>query len=323
MPTSVNAETTDFEDNVVTVEVDLGSEGPNPDLCEGFASMTVPGNTLPATLNRRVDGNSSPTMADLLAYFWGDYDWETNSAELYTDEDFQGQLNYLNNVVESPYYFDWNAVTVPENAAIADLVSIDYQPIEEEGMQTQYLQEDRNKDGSIDIADAPEFITETRRSYSTEWFTVSYDANDCMDSEDMAIVVVGRAPILRAADENDVFVEAELMWDENNWYNADIDNKAEAYLKVRTNLIGGLVSLPNSVAWGTISDFSDYAPWDVDAVAFGDEGSAQMRSMMNIYGASPTGIYQANYYYQLEVNDEEYFFDEFGFFGCYFFGGCL
>jgi hypothetical protein len=47
-----------------------------------------------------------------------------------------------------------------------------------------------------------------------------------------------------------------------------------------------------------------------------------MRSMMNIYGASPTGIYQANYYYQLEVNDEEYFFDEFGYFGDCFPFGC-
>jgi hypothetical protein len=81
------------------------------------------------------------------------------------------------------------------------------------------------------------------------------------------------------------------------------------------------VSLPYEAAWNPITDFADYAPWDVDAVAFGDEGSAEMRSMMNIYGASPTGIYQANYYYQLEVNDEEYFFDEFGVFEC-FLGGC-
>jgi hypothetical protein len=46
-----------------------------------------------------------------------------------------------------------------------------------------------------------------------------------------------------------------------------------------------------------------------------------MKSVMSIYGADPSGIYQTNYYYQLEVNDEEYF-DEFGWFGC-FLGGCL
>jgi hypothetical protein len=44
--------------------------------------------------------------------------------------------------------------------------------------------------------------------------------------------------------------------------------------------------------------------------------------MMNIYGASPTGIYQANYLYQLEVNNEDYFYDEFGFLGCFIGGWC-
>jgi hypothetical protein len=111
-----------------------------------------------------------------------------------------------------------------------------------------------------------------------------------------------------------------LIWDDGP-YEENIEGGAEAYLKIRTNLIGGLVSLPYEAAWDTITDFADYDSWDVDPVAFGQEGSAEMRAMMNIYGASPTGIYRANYYYQLEVNDEEYFFDEFGYFGC-FFGGC-
>jgi hypothetical protein len=142
-----------------------------------------------------------------------------------------------------------------------------------------------------------------------------------MDSEDMAVVIVGRAPVLRAENDSSSFVDAEIFWEEGS-NEVNLQNRAEAYLKVRTNLIGGLVSLPNTVAWDSITDFSDYSQYDVDPVAFGDEGSAQMRALMNIYGSSPTGIYQANYYYQLEVNDEEYFFDEFGFFGCYFFGPC-
>ena len=321
MPTSVNAETIDFEDNVVTVEVDLGSEGPDPELCEGFASMTIPGDTLPATLNRRVDGNSSPTMADLLAYFWGDYSAYDQTAELYDNEDLQNSLNILNNVGGPDYYVNWNAVKDPEDATIDTLVSIDYQPIISDGIPTQYRSEDLDKDGDIDISDAPDFITETRRSYSTDWFTISYDANDCVESEDMAMVLVTRAPVLRAANDGAEFIDAEVPW-ADNFYETNVDSKAEAYLKVRTDLIGGLISVPNTVAWDTVTNFSEYDPWDVDPVAFGDEGSAQMRAMMNIYGSSPTGIYQANYYYQLEVNDEEYFFDEFGFFGCYFFGPC-
>jgi hypothetical protein len=318
MPTSVNAETTDFGDNEVTVEVDLGS-GPDPELCEGFASLTVPGATLPATLNRRVNGNSDPSMADLLSYYWGEYSaYDQIAEELYDDEDLQSTLNSLNNVGGPDY--NWNAVKNPVDATLDTLVSISYQPIISNGNPTEYRSEDIDQDGDIDINDAPEWITETRRSYSTDWFTVSYDANDCLDSDDMALVVVTRTPTLRAANDGAEFVESELTW-EDNPYDASVEGKSEAYLKIRTNLIGGLVSLPYEAAWDPITDFADYAPWDVDPVAFGDEGSAEMRSMMNIYGASPTGIYQANYYYQLEVNDEEYFFDEFGYFGCLL-GGC-
>jgi hypothetical protein len=319
MPTSVNAETTDFEDNEVTVEVDLGS-GTDPELCEGFASLTVPGATLPATLNRRVDGNSEPSMADLLGYYWGEYSsYDQIAEEIYNDEDLQNSMNILNNVGDLDYQ-NWNAVKNPEDATIGTLLSISYQPIISDGNPTQYRSEDTDQDGDIDINDAPEWITETRRSYSTDWFTISYDANDCLESDDMAVVMVTRTPILRAANVGAEFVESELTFGDN-FYDASVEGGAEAYLKIRTNLIGGLVSLPYEAAWNPITDFADYAPWDVDPVAFGDEGSAEMRSMMNIYGASPTGIYQANYYYQLEVNDEEYFFDEFGYFGCLL-GGC-
>jgi hypothetical protein len=321
MPTSVNAETTDFEDNEVTVEVDLGS-GPDPDLCEGFASLTVPGATLPATLNRRVDGNSDPSIADLLGYYWGQYDsYDQTADELYDDEDLQSTLNSINNVGGPDYFVNWNAVKFPEDATISTLVSIRYQPIISDGNPTEYRSEDIDQDGDIDINDAPEWITETRRSYSTDWFTVSYDANDCLESDDMAMVMVTRTPTLRAANDGAEFVESELTFGDN-FYDTSVEGKSEAYLKIRTNLIGGLVSLPYEAAWNPITDFADYAPWDVDPVAFGDEGSAEMRSMMNIYGASPTGIYQANYYYQLEVNDEEYFFDEFDFFGDCFPFGC-
>ena len=323
MPTSVNAETTDFGDNEVTVEVDLGS-GPDPDLCEGFASLTVPGATLPATLNRRVDGNSDPSMADLLGYYFGEYSsYDQTADELYDDEDLQSTLNSLNNVGGPEYLVDWNAVTDPVGATIDTLVSIVYQPIVSDGDgdgSTTYLSEDIDQDGDIDINDAPEWITETRRSYSTDWFTISYDANDCLESDDMAMVMVTRTPTLRSTNDGAEFsfFESELSWD---GYLTSVEGKSEAYLKIRTNLIGGLVSLPYEAAWNPITDFADYDSWDVDPVAFGDEGSAEMRSMMNIYGASPTGIYQANYYYQLEVNDEEYFFDEFGYFGCLL-GGC-
>jgi hypothetical protein len=252
-------------------------------------------------------------MADLLGYYWGEYNsYDQIAEELYDNVDLQNSLDILNSD-------NWNAVKNPADATIDTLESIDYEPIVGDGIPTLYRQEDLDEDGDIDLADAPEFLTETRRSYSTDWFTVSYDASDCMESDDMALVMVTRTPTLRAANDGAEFVEAEI---ENYGWDSIVENKSEAYLKIRTNLIGGLVSLPYEAAWNPITDFADYDSWDVDPVAFGDEGSAEMRSMMNIYGASPTGIYQANYYYQLEVNDEEYFFDEFDFFGDCFPFGC-
>jgi hypothetical protein len=322
MPTSVNAETTEFEDNVVTVEVDLG-DGSDPELCEGFATLTVPGDTMTATLNRRVDGIVSPTMADVLGYYWGEYDNETNSVDVYDDVDLENTLNELNNTNNTFGWINFNAVTYPESATVSTLERIDYVAYDSDADEVGdiFRNEDLDEDGDIDVNDAPAWITETRRSYSTNWFTVSYDANDCVDSEDMGVVLVGRAPVGRAVDSESIFEDSELEIGEND-YLPTLENRAEAYLKVKTNLIGGLISLPYSVAWDPTEDFSEYAPWEVAPVAFGDEGSSQMRSMMNIYGASPTGIYQANYFYQLEVNDEEYFYDEFGFFGCGFGGWC-
>jgi hypothetical protein len=274
-----------------------------------------------ATLNRRVNGNASPTVVDVLAYWWGEYDDETGSSASYDDTDLQNTINMLNNAEGSEWGTDWDAVANPADATIGNLVSIDYVPIVSEGSATRYLSEDIDQDGSIDAADAPEWLTETRRSYSTDWFEVSYDANDCADSYDMAMVLVGRAPVSRAADNSSQFENAEI--DFQSWASPSLENRAEAYLRVRTHLIGGLISLPNTIAWDWTEDFSQWSEYNVDPVAFGDEGSAQMRSMMNIYGASPSGIYRANYYYQLEVNEEDYFLDEFAFFGCYFFGGCF
>jgi hypothetical protein len=125
---------------------------------------------------------------------------------------------------------------------------------------------------------------------------------------------------MRAPTEGAAWNNAEIVLDD--WYAPTLENRAEAYLKIKTNLIGGLISLPYSVAWETTEDFSDIeGAWYVEPISFGDEGSAQMKSVMSIYGADPSGIYQTNYYYQLEVNDEEYF-DEFEWFGC-FLGGCL
>jgi hypothetical protein len=401
MPTSVNAETTDFGDNVVTVEVDLGSEGPDPDLCEGFTSLEVPSETMSATFNRRVSGIDDPTVVDVLAYWFEGYDYETSTPAYYGAEELENTLLYLNN-------YGWTAVTSPEALAaepfslvltfnpeggglptgpgsnsiqgietsileaemdwltgatvtfadgttkivtglntdiygssgfisldspiesqpfdiwpititksgdlLSELVSIDYERYAEDGGRI-YLQEDLNEDGQIDAEDAPEWLTQTRRSYKVDWFDVNYDANECVDSDDMAMVFVGREPVLRAEDISSMFVPAEIGYGDNvNWNNPNLENLAEAYLKVRAELFGGLISYPNRVAWDWSTDSNDMNLYGEEPVAFGDEGSVQMLPIINIYGSSPTGIYRANFYYQLEVNDEDYFLDNFEFF---------
>jgi hypothetical protein len=400
MPTSVNAETTDFGDNVVTVEVDLGSEGPDPDLCEGFTSLEVPSETMSATFNRRVSGIDDPTVVDVLAYWFEGYDYETSTPAYYGAEELENTLLYLNN-------YGWTAVTSPEALAaepfslvltsnsgggtpplsfnsiddietsileaemlwltgatvtfadgttkivtglnadiygssgfisldspiekqgvdiwpititksgdlLSELVSIDYERYAEGGGRI-YLQEDLNEDGKIDAEDAPEWLTQTRRSYSVGWFDVNYDANECVDSDDMAMVFVGREPVLRAEDISSQFGPAEIGYEDNvsSNYNPNLENLAEAYLKVRTESFGGLISFPNRVAGESSNDLNDMNLYGGEPVAFGDEGSVQMLPIINIYGSSPTGIYRANFYYQLEVNDEDYFLDNFEFF---------
>jgi hypothetical protein len=313
MPTSVNAETTEFEDNVVTVEVDLGSDGPEPELCTGLATLNVPDeDVLTAELNRRVTRVESPDLYDVLQYRWGDYDEDANWSDDYTLE-VQAILDTYNGLGFNAALYRSENSTLPEG----QFEAIRYTPIVIDEV-TYHVDEDLDTDGDIDANDAPDGLTQTRRNYSTNWFTVEYDASDCLDSYDMGLVLVARGPVSRFDDEQDETPSnAEIDWEMNL---TDLQGNGEAWLRVKTDLLGGLISLPYTVAWSATTDslFGE----DAEPVAFGDEGAAEMRSMLDIYGSSPTGIYMVQYHYQLEVNEEDYFEGLYGL-GCVLLGPCL
>lgn len=323
MPTLASATADDYEQNVVTVEVDLG-EGPGPgdELgCQGFASLDLPGETLQAEFNGRVLGVENPTLVQYLEWSRG-YDNET-----FDDQDLADYLDTARSGFGVLEGWDITFETYPENATVENLEYISYTVSrnvvdgngEVTGVENFFVGDDTDQNGLLNGADAPEWLTATRRTYATEWFQLNYDADDCQDSENLAVVLVGRGPVEREEGEG-------------NWVNADMERvqegdsiieKAEANLMVRTKLIGGLISLPYGVAyWPFIPDDGfTFGPGpggnDISPISFGDEGTAEMKAVMRIYGPSPSGVYRTNYYYQLEVID----FD--GFQGISFYCGIL
>lgn len=296
MPSAVSAEPQFGEDNVVTVEVDLG-EGPGDEIgCEGFATLNVPDETLSASFNGRVLGKENPTTYDLLVYYWPDI--ETNFMETLTS-------NFTNPVI------------FPENATGQDIdyISYDVNRIDETTVYYNYL--DSNEDGIIDEGDAPESLKVTRRTYATNWFNVTYDADDCVDSQEIGLVLAGRIPVMRQALADSEWTVAELDWIDST----SMVNRAESRLKLRTELIGGLISLPYTLAYSPIDDLQFGLGDGLWPVALGDEGSAQLRAVMDIFGSNPSGTYRSQFFFQLEVEESEYW-DNLNYLGCYL-GPCL
>jgi hypothetical protein len=327
MPTLASATAEDYEQNVVTVQVNLG-EGPGPgdELgCQGFASLGLPLETLEATFNGRTDGLDNPTLVQYLEWNGG---YESGG---FTNDDL---ANYLASAREGYGYLGfqgWETFsfeTYPENATVENLEYISYTVSRNvvdgdgvvTGVENYFVNEDRNQDGRLDGSDAPEWLTATRRTYSTDWFELAYDADDCDDSDNLAFVSVGRGPAQRFDELANDWVLADVtILDEND----SILEMAEANLMVRTKLLGGLISLPYAVAEWPFDPQEGYnfnlgiGPSEISPISFGDEGTAEMKAIMRIYGASPSGFYKTSYYYQLEVNDVDYFANTLfcGFFG--------
>lgn len=330
MPTSASAVPED--DGSVVVQVDLGA-GPGDDGgtgCTGFASLDLPEGIITAAFNGRVPRASDPKVSDYLA-------WLTEEDENFTDEELALFLSNLESANTYSNEFESSTITITKNPSDADvetLTSIAYSITRTNLSTTEstsaYVSADSNNDGVIDLSDAPVDLTVTRRIYATSWFVVRYDANDCEDSTDLGLVLAGRGPVQKAESSLGPWSSAETPWGD---VSSTIDRTATAALRLNTDILGGLISLPYFLANEPFDEMYldgetyDYVGDDLleyysywSPISFGDEGSPELRAVMNIYGSSPTGSYRTRYYYQLQVDDQQYF-EGIPFFGCYF-GGC-
>jgi len=276
-----------YDDSVVTVEVDLGDGGGGPG-CVGLSSLELPDNTLRARFDGLELGISDPTVIDYLTWWYG-----TDNEE-FSQGDLDGYLTMLQNQLGSGSY-----TLSPEGATVDNLTSISY-------AYEGYVYSDRNQDQVIDGSDSPDYITENRRSYVSDSFVVGFDANDCMASEDIGLLLAARGYVKH--------------WDEEDesWAIADLDtegttsavNRGEAHLISPVSLFGNSLprksaSYPEVLGDGEVGGGYDLEDWS--PIAFGDAGQPEMRAALKIFGSNPTGRYQTKFYYLLEVGEEEYF----------------
>jgi hypothetical protein len=308
---SANGEYYDYED-VVTVEVDLGG-GPGEEVgCEGVATLELPDNTLRARLDSRQPGITDPDIIDYLLWWWGSGEGNPLLDSLniepteFTNDDLDDYVDYLVSRGISPVLYV--GAVVNENATVDNLTSIAY---DYEVAGIGYLLEDTNQNGVIEETDAPDFLTETRRVYSSDLFEVSYEATDCVDSSEIGVLYATRGYVERLlVDESDPNVsswaDAEADWDE---YTSSV-NRGQAYLRGNLSALGGFISIPAKIAMEPyVTDEpvgSLYDIYDWDPIALGDAGSVEMRAVMKIFGASPTGKYRTQFYYQLLTGEENY-----------------
>jgi hypothetical protein len=311
MPSTASAydEEIPYED-VVTVEVDLGG-GPGEEVgCDGVATLELPDNALRARLDSRQPGITDPGIIDYLLWKVGsysDYSLVGYEATEFTQGDLEDYFEYLTELGVSPELYVGEQMMT--GATVSTLTSIAYDYETAEG----YLEIDTDQDGRIEGEDAPDFLTETRRVYSSDVFEVSYEATDCVDSSEIGALYASRGNVQRElVDEIDPTVrswaDAEADWEDNT----SSVNRGQAYLRGNLSALGGFISIPAKVAMEPYVDNFDpvggeeyiYENWD--AISYGDAGSVQMRAVMKIFGASPTGKYRTQFYYQLVTGEENF-----------------
>ena len=301
MPSTVSAEPQyyDYDDAVVTVEVDLRDGGGGDTGCVGISTLELPDNTLRARFDGLELGISDPTVIDYLTWWWGADDGE------FTQGDLEAYLvllqNNLNELGSGTY-----TLVAPgfENVTVDNLTSISYSA---EG----YVYSDTNQDYVIDGSDSPDYLTENRRSYVSDPFVIGFDANDCIASDEIGLLLVARGYVKRSVDNGSAWSTAEV----NRFRDDDYDstssvNRGEAHLISPVSLFGNSLprksaSYPEVFGDGEVGGGYDLEDWS--PIAFGDAGQPEMRAALKIFGSNPTGRYQTKFYYLLEVGEEEYF----------------
>jgi hypothetical protein len=306
MPSAVSAEEEyyDYED-VVTVEVDLGDGGGGPIGCEGISTLELPDNTLRARSDSIQPGISDPNIIDYLFWLEGSnssYSFLDNEPTEFNDDDLDSYVQELSNASLTPVLNDSNGPNT--DATVDTLASITYDTSTSLG----YVDEDTNEDGIIDVTDAPDYLSETRGVYASDVFVVEYDANDCIDSDEVGVLYTSRGFVERLANEDlATWESAEADWETST----SSVNRGTAYLRGNVSLLGGLISIPAKIATdpvvtdepvGSYVDIFDY--WD--PISLGDAAEVEMRAVMKIFGSNASGKYRTQFYFQLLTGEENY-----------------
>jgi hypothetical protein len=290
MPTLASAAPEDQND-FVTVEVDLGDGTDIGDGCLGVSSLTVPNEVIRVTQTaQRYIGQDRPSILAILDYYG--YSLNNLSGATVSPSDAIG-----NDITSVSYNY--------QTAVDSDLNG--EQDLDDNGnplFNTYYIPADSDQNGVVDFNDdIPYELTVSYSNFVSPWFEVSFSASDCPDSGAVGVLTVARWPLMR--EGNAGWEEAEA-W--SGWMSEFSDNTGLARLRLKTELIGGLINLPYTVAYNPPGDFNldtgEYLDFDYDPIAFGDYATAEMRANILLYGDSPSGRYQVQFGYQLDMSGD-------------------
>lgn len=306
MPSTVSAEPQEYyyDDSVVTVEVDLGDGGGGDTGCLGISTLELPDSTLRARFDQLKPGISDPTTIDYLAWYYGSSDDE------FTNEDLEDYLVWLQTLLDSESVGGGQFALDPTDATVENLISISYTLSNGGFLSDDISGPNGEPDGKFtgdDLRD--EFVTESHRTYVSDFFSVGFDASDCLDSDDVGLLLTARGYLKRWNDEVDEWDNADI----DDEVSSSVEDRGAAHLRLRPNLFGGLISVPYRAAqYAEVLDdglsgggYYLYDYWS--PISFGDEGEPEMRAVISIFGANPTGKYQTKFYYILDVAEEDYF----------------
>lgn len=257
-------------DNVISVTVDANSSGDqnqdgDTELCDGFATISISDNQPASALVKARVGVESPTLNQRLEAVGFSQYMRYNGSPIFTLE-------------EGAY-------------------SISPTWIAEFGQYSGELQLlDTDSDGYVDGDDAT-LASFDNLVYATAPFSISYDANSCIDSWDYADVYVERTPIqVRARDGWDYvwqdidydFGIAEY-WQEYEGTVLDALSEggtlaARAYLTRNTQIGGNTFTRDFASAPGYMDRYDNYP--DDNYILSGEEGSTSLRAVTELFGPS-------------------------------------
>jgi len=289
IPSSAIAfDSNDVPDRIVTMTVDLPAtdgSGGGGGVCSGYSSIDTSASNLAATLDEINPGISNPTLEQRVQLYGFELDQTFEDADsnplIFTEVEGGGRLEF-------------NTIWADANPEMVSLL-------------------DTNTDGFIDDEDFSPLMLD-RRVFVSDDFTVSFEASTCVASSKFGIVWAERSPVQTYLQDP----QGGAMY----WETAEIDffdlapifpndplraavtatNNASAYLLRPTRIADGLINVPLQLA--------NYVDGNNIPVVAGDEGSASLRGVMQLYGDQTQGQYRVMYGFWLYVDTFDNFLDE-------------